>query len=526
MLPRTLSALTVVTLLSPLLTAQWDPPSGDYGKEVGTDLRVMTWNVEDAICRTNDKTEAAGGIVGNWEACARIVAALKPDVLILQETADNSGNGTGSGDDSASQLLTTLDLFVNGGTDPFNGGTASAFVKKYDATLDYPFLFASGDTDGFNRNAIISRYPFADLNGDTKSTMNDMPILFPDQYATGFDGGIRGWAVAEIDLPNATYLGDLVIGNSHLKAGGSSSDQNQRIKAAQNIAYFIEHFFNGAGTGTVDPFDVILDSPAAQTVLDANTLVITGGDLNQDESGGSKGPVAWVAEALTAGGSDGTDRDGSDMTYDGATDPFTGNDATIGSSSKLDYLIYQDSIASTRREFVFNTSTVTGGGGQQPPEIAGAFFANGLSSIAADHRPVIVDFIVPLGSTGDPCAASAVDLGFALMASNGLEPLFEVCGELVPGDTADFLLTDAPILENAFPVLSFASAPTPFKGGTLVPIPPTVLDPLFTGFTGSVTVPNVDGGLGPVTIIMQWVISDAGLPKGFAFSNALQITWS
>lgn len=524
MVTRALSAACAALLFAPLADAQWNPSGGQYGKEVSTDLRVMTWNVEDALCRTNDKTES-GGVVGNWEACARIVAAMKPDVLLLQETADNSGNGTGSNADSQSQLATVLDLFVNGGSDPFEGGSVTAFVRKYDPSLSYPFIYASADTDGFNRNAVISRYPFVDLNGDGNATASDMPIFLGDKYAIGFDGGIRGWINAEIDLPDATYAGDLVIGNSHFKAGGSSSDQDQRIRAAQNIAYFIDHIYNGAGTGTVDPNDVIFDN--VTMLLDEDTVVITGGDLNQDESGASKGPVAWVAEAAVAGGtSDGTDRDGSDMTFDAATDPFTGNDATIGSSSKLDYLLYQDSIASSRREFVFNTSTVTGGGGQQPPEIASAFFSNGLSGIAADHRPVVVDFILPLGG-GDPgCNTSAVDLGFALTGSNGNTPNFEVCGDLVSGSTADFILSDAPLNQNAFPVIAFAASPTPFKGGTLVPIPPIVLDPLFTGFVGGVTIPNVDGGLGPFTLIMQWVITDPGLPKGFAFSNALEITWS
>lgn len=526
MVTRALLAAAAALLFSCPLVAQWDPPAGEYGKEVPTDLRVMTWNVEDALCRTNDKTESTG-IVENWEACARIVAALKPDVLLIQEAADNSGNGTGSGADSQTQLATVLDLFVNGGSDPFEGGAVSAYVRKYDPSLSYPYIYASTDTDGFNRNALISRYPFADLNGDGKSLASDMPILLGDKYATGFDGGIRGWINAEIDLPDATYAGDLVIGNSHFKAGGSSSDQNQRIKAAQNIAYFIDHMYNGAGTGTPDPNSVIFDSPTITQLLDEDTVVITGGDLNQDESGGSKGPVAWVAEAAVAGGmTDGTDRDGTDMEYDAATDPFTGNDATIGSSSKLDYLLWQDSIASTRRQFVFNTSTVNGGGGQLPPEIIGAFFPNGLSSLAADHRPVVVDFILPLGD-GDPgCNTSVVDLGFALPGSNGLTPTFEVCGDLSPGSTADFILSDAPLNQNAFPVIALAAMPTPFKGGTLVPIPPFALDPVFTGFGGGVAIPGVDGGLGPATLVMQWVITDPGLPQGFAFSNALEITWN
>ena len=32
------------------------------------------------------------------------------------------------------------------------------------------------------------------------------------------------------------YVGDLVIGNAHLKAGGSSSDLAQRLEASQRVA--------------------------------------------------------------------------------------------------------------------------------------------------------------------------------------------------------------------------------------------------------------------------------------------------
>src|SRR5262245_2872324 len=109
----------LLVLASPSL-AQWNPPTAQWGKLDPADLRVMTWNVQDALCSSNAKVEGNN----NWCACARVVAAMKPDVLFLSETADNNGNGTGSNVDSVAALTTTIDDFLHGGTDSFHGNSA------------------------------------------------------------------------------------------------------------------------------------------------------------------------------------------------------------------------------------------------------------------------------------------------------------------------------------------------------------------------------------------------------------------
>jgi endonuclease/exonuclease/phosphatase family metal-dependent hydrolase len=376
--------------------AQWDPNNGDWGKDDPRDIRVMTWNVQDGICSSNPK----GDDFNNWNGIVRIVASMRPDVIILQECADNSGNGTGSGDDSVAVLEDVANMFVNGGTDTYLGGTVGSYIKKFVSGYDLPYVFASTNTDGFNRNMILSRFPIEDINGGGAELSNF--VLIPDEYQSGGNGGIRGFQFAEINLPDSDYGGDLVVGNAHLKAGGGSSDFTQRETAARNTSYFIDYYYNGAGTGMSDPnLKVVL--PTVGDVLDANTPVIWGGDLNENPT--STSPNSWLTRAEFFGGTDGTDRDRSDSVFSNASQPISGDTSTQGSSSRLDYLCWQDSIVNVRRQFIFR-STGSGMTTSKLPEPARTYPINPLaiSGLSSDHRPVIVDFIMP-AAVGDPCPA-------------------------------------------------------------------------------------------------------------------------
>lgn len=392
-------------VIAPNLQAQWDPANGDWSKTNANDVRVMTWNLRDTICSSNNKVEGTN----DWSAVVHIVASMQPDVLILQETGDNSGNGTGSGLDSISNLTTTLQYFMYGGNDSFKPGTpaVTSYVQLFAPGYDLPFMFVSSENDGFNRNIIMSRWAFSDLNGDGLSQRADIPTVSAHLYAPGGDGGIRGFMFAEIDLPNGTYVGNLVVGNAHLKSGGDASDLAERLVASQNVAYVIDHWYNGAGLGTPDPFARIADAPVATMILDSNTPIVIGGDWNEDElTNGRKGPAEWLTMAQTTGGTDGTDRDRSDSTYDAATHVFTGSRVTFGGSSKLDYLAWQDSIAILRRAWVFNTTgTPTLA---LPPELTGYPIPGSASSLASDHRPVIADFILPTGTPVGACCDGLV----------------------------------------------------------------------------------------------------------------------
>lgn len=456
-----LGLTTLLTLGAATVSAQWNPVGAQWGKTEPTDLRVMTWNVEDGICRTANKTSATG----SWAALARIVAAMRPDVLIIQEAGDNSGNGTGSGVDSVANLTTVCELFIHGGADPFLGGSVTEYIQLYAPSYDLPFIFVSTNDDGFNRNVILSRHPYLDLNGDNRSTNSNFTVGSNASFIDGGTGGIRGYQFAEIDLPNEMYIGNLVIGNGHLKSGGTTDDRNQRLDAAQNIWYYVRYFYNGNGSATVDPENAVTDIPAATSVLDPFTPVIMGGDLNEDEeTNGRDGPTFWMSRGPSQGDSTtGVDSDGSDGIYDQSTEFFS-NDPDTQGSSKLDYLVWQDSIAERRRSFIFQSASVPFA--SMPPEIANFGFPpaqNGTvtSTFASDHFPVIADYILPLGSAPTPGSFDLIN------PSDGSTkvPTFTSATWTAAAD-ADFyeiIVATDPALSNVF----FTTSPLPTPSSVL-----------------------------------------------------------
>jgi endonuclease/exonuclease/phosphatase family metal-dependent hydrolase len=543
------------TLLATCASAQWNPPSAQWGKVDAADVRVLTYNVQDGICSTQPKVEGNN----SWCALARLVAALRPDVLVLQETGDNEGNGTGVGNDSVAQLTTTIGYFLHGGSDAFLGNApVTSWVQKYAASYDLPYVFVSSENDGFNRNVILSRHPFADLNGDSRATMSDIPsVSSGSAWAPGGDGGIRGFLFAEIDLPDATYVGDLVVGAAHLKSGGGTSDHNQRIAAAQNVAYVVQYWFNGNGGSVPDPLGRIADSPAATQVLGAATPVVLGGDWNEDEAanGAVRGPVSWLASAQNVGGtSDGTDRDGTDSTPDSAVHFFSGSGASHNSGAKLDYLVWQDSIATLRLSAIFNSATNTAL--SQPPECVG--FAGGVAAVtgtASDHRPVFADLRLPVidcdgngvadttdiangapdlngNQIPDACECSAVNFCQTSPNSVGAGAVMDSAGSLsVSTNNLALIAYDAPPNASALYFYGPNETQVPFGNGwRCIGSPVTRLGILVIDALGTAFLPLdlTSGSLAQITpgstwSFQLWYRNPAGGGAGFNLSDGRRI---
>lgn len=121
------------------------------------------------------------------------------------------------------------------------------------------------------------------------------------------------------------------------------------------------------------------------------------------------------------------------------------------------------------------------------------------------------------------CPPVAVDLGSALAGTGGLHPTLSACGDLASGGTATLRLREA--LPGALMAFfgSPTSFPTPVFGGTLVPVPPTIITPpLPTDALGGADLPLVGGG-GPFMFYAQALIVDPTAAAGVAFSNAVEL---
>jgi hypothetical protein len=100
----------------------------------------------------------------------------------------------------------------------------------------------------------------------------------------------------------------------------------------------------------------------------------------------------------------------------------------------------------------------------------------------------------------------------------------QMCGgDLHTGTTADLMASGLPPSTVAFLLAGFAYQPTPFAGGTLIPMPPVLFESYVADERGRVLLEDLDGGCGPSTIFAQFAWLDPAQPGGFGISNALQI---
>ena len=119
-----------------------------------------------------------------------------------------------------------------------------------------------------------------------------------------------------------------------------------------------------------------------------------------------------------------------------------------------------------------------------------------------------------------PIQTVQTDLGFG---GPGLSQLLVAGGTLASGTTADLTLSGVPAFGLAYLLAGLDQAPTPFKGGILVPFPIVITAPVVAGPAGTLIVTGIPGGGGPASVFVQSVHPDASLPGGYGFSNAVRI---
>jgi endonuclease/exonuclease/phosphatase family metal-dependent hydrolase len=344
-LPVRLSVLSAVWLVSFGVLPIGAQTTGTFiDREQPTDLRVMSYNIwQDSIFADTNATRAA--------KFARVVQALQPDILNLQEIYDHS----------AAQTASLLDSIL-----PLTGGATWYAHQSFD-------------------NILVSKYPLTMTETDT----------IPEPSSTSV-------ALAVVDLPNELFDTDFYFMNSHFKCCGTtgSSEDLQRQRQADALVNWMrdarspgEYVNLPAGT----PMAVVGDLNIVGSQQPLNSLI--SGNIINEETYGSDSPPDW----------DGTILGDAHPLHNGSgPDDYTWHDGTSAfPDNRLDYVLYTDSVVDVANHFVLNTVAMTSAertaAGLQTYDVM-------LNPSDWDHLPVVVDFrFPPPPLPGDYNSDGAVD---------------------------------------------------------------------------------------------------------------------
>jgi len=115
------------------------------------------------------------------------------------------------------------------------------------------------------------------------------------------------------------------------------------------------------------------------------------------------------------------------------------------------------------------------------------------------------------------------DLGFSLPGAGGA-PVLAGAGALIAGSAGSITLSNAAPSALSLLAIALSSTPSPFKCGTLVPVPLLTSFALATGPSGAIPLgwASWPAGLSGLSLYFQYAIQDAGAICGAALSNALR----
>jgi endonuclease/exonuclease/phosphatase family metal-dependent hydrolase len=277
---------------------------------------------------------------------ARVVNALNPDVLNLQEIDSPFDTTTTF---TAADVANLMNSIM-----PLPGGSLWQTYKAAD-------------------NVIVSKYPLTLKRNSPDPTPN--------------------WAVAMslVNLPDAQYNTDFYFMNNHFKCCGNPEgpEEVQRQRTADAIANWMRDARTAGGSVNLPagtPMAVVgdLNIVGPQTL---DTLIT--GNIMDEATFGTDSPPDW----------DGTDLGDAHPLHNvaGPAD-YTWRDETITTyTSRIDFVLFTDSVARIAHKFVLNTVDMS------PAELT----ATGLETydivkhkeplfpLTYDHLPLVVDFRFP-----------------------------------------------------------------------------------------------------------------------------------
>lgn len=290
------------------------------------DLRLMSYNVEfDTIFSDTSPSQAP--------KIARLIKAVNPDILTLQEIYDHS----------AAQVATLMNSIL-----PLPGGASWNAHKGFD-------------------NVIVSKYPLS----MTRTT------TVPHPPSTTY-------SIALVDLPDAQYSKDFYFMNGHFKCcGGFDYLRQEQADALVNWMRDARTPGGSVNLPAGTPMAVVGDFNIVESLDPLNTL-ITGDIFNNTKYGPDSAPD-WDNTSLA---------DSRPLHNAVGPDDYTWrDDSSIYNPGRLDFVLYTDSVITSPRRFILNTTTMS----------SADLAATGLQQLDSanspgrfDHLPLIVDFRFPV----------------------------------------------------------------------------------------------------------------------------------
>jgi len=315
-------------------------------------------------------------------------------------------------------------------------------------------------------------------------------------FAVSETGDVVGRRWAGVDIQAFRWrAGDLVV----LPDLGPNNAQAVGISPAGRVAGFAESPVTGRGHAVVwEPDGTLLDlgpfvSPTGPATAQAN-------DVNDAGVAVGTAYIDPVAEIFFA------------MVWRGAG----AEDLNVLIPAGSGWTLTEAQAVNDRGEIV-GYGTKSGSSGVRAFLLRPDCDEDGLSDLAEIAAGTAHD--ANDDGLADACQHCQPSLGFAGPGEIALS----ICGDelTAAGSAATLALDGVPPATPLYLVLGAVNAPTPLKGGVLVPTPPLLVVPgLFAGPSGSLAF-TVHGGDGaPVTLYLQAVAAAVG---GAQFSNAVQL---
>lgn len=314
-------------------------PGGSDGlrQKGSSDVRVVSWNVKrNSILPPNGVRR---------ESFARIVRAIDPDVIALQEVM-------------WPDLAVHLARLMNG------------YIPLEDGK--------SWHVHTVSDNALISRHPIHWQGGEL-AVSYPLPWLGAPDFHYGF-------AAALLRLPESAGGADLLLVAMHNKSGADENDVRLRQVHADSIVSWIRDLRGSEQKNSIadhTPIVILGDMNAVPNASMAPFETLMSGDIADEDTFGPDFSIDWDGSEMTDARPSHNAVDRQYYTWRNDNLPFA--------PSALDRIIYSDSVMSVRHHFVLNTMTLS------PDELA----LLGLQKSDVlydedpryyDHLPLVVDF--------------------------------------------------------------------------------------------------------------------------------------